>query len=154
MMAGDPVDSVAMTAPYVLQYAYRRSVGPVIGRFLSGLRDSKIEGVRTRAGKVLLPPLEYDPESGEPVSEFVEVGQAGIVTTWAWVDKPRRNQPLNRPFAWALIRLDGADTALLHAVDAGVPERMSTGMRVRVRWREERTGAIADIACFEPETIG
>jgi hypothetical protein len=28
---------------------------------------------------------------------------------------------------------------------------MRTGMRVRARFREERTGAITDIACFEPE---
>jgi uncharacterized OB-fold protein len=41
---------------------------------------------------------------------------------------------------------------MLHAVDAGDPERMATGMRVRVRWREERVGEIQDIACFEPET--
>ena len=29
---------------------------------------------------------------------------------------------------------------------------MSTGMRVRVRWADERVGAITDIACFEPVT--
>jgi hypothetical protein len=150
-MGGGGAAIAPMTAPYVLQYVYRRSVGPVIGRFLTGLRDGRIEGVRTSTGKVIVPPTEYDPDSGEPALEFVEVGQAGRVTTWAWVDTPRRFQPLDRPFAWALIQLDGADTALLHAVDAGTPARMATGMRVRVRWREQRVGAIGDIACFEPE---
>ena len=48
------------------------------------------------------------------------------------------------------MRLDGADTGLLHALDAGSPDRVSTGMRVRVRWADEREGAITDIACFEP----
>ena len=28
---------------------------------------------------------------------------------------------------------------------------MATGMRVSVRWREERTGEIQDIECFVPE---
>jgi uncharacterized OB-fold protein len=28
---------------------------------------------------------------------------------------------------------------------------MRTGMRVRVRWRDETMGEILDIACFEPE---
>jgi hypothetical protein len=28
---------------------------------------------------------------------------------------------------------------------------MSTGMRVRVRWRDKRVGEIQDIACFVPE---
>ena len=71
--------------------------------------------------------------------------------SWAWIDEPRDGQPLDRAFAWALIRLDGADTAMLHAVDAGDEAAMSTGMRVQIRWADDREGAITDIACFEPE---
>jgi hypothetical protein len=138
-------------APHVLEYPYRRSVGPVMGRFFGALKEGRIEGVRTKSGRVLVPPHEYDPETGEAVGDFVEVGSAGIVTTWSWVPRPRAKHPLDRPFAWALIHLDGADTALLHVVDAGAPERMKTGMRVRARFRAERVGEIQDIACFEPE---
>ncbi len=141
-----------LSAPHGLEYPYTRSVGPVIGRFLGGLRDRKIEGIRTKDGRVLVPPAEYDPVTSEALSEFVEVGQAGVVNTWAWVSEPRPKHPLDRPFAWALIQLDGADTALLHAIDAGDESKMSTGMRVQVRWREETVGMITDIECFEPET--
>jgi uncharacterized OB-fold protein len=145
------LEVTALSAPYVLEYEYTRSVGPIIGRFLGGLRERRIEGIRMASGGVLVPPQEYDPASGEALSEFVEVGQGGIVTTWGWVANPRRNHPLDRPFAWALVRLDGADTAMLHVVDAGDESRMRSGMRVRVRWREETRGEILDIACFEPE---
>ncbi|HEX6476787.1 MAG TPA: OB-fold domain-containing protein [Acidimicrobiales bacterium] len=140
-----------LVAPNILEYPYTRTVGPVLGRFMTGLREGRIEGVRARDGRVLVPPAEYDPVTSEPLDEFVEVGQAGVVTTWAWISEPRANQPLDRPFAWALIRLDGADTGLLHAVDAGDEARMATGMRVRVQWRAERAGEIQDIACFVPE---
>jgi uncharacterized OB-fold protein len=141
-----------LTAPHVLEYPYRRSVGPVLSRFFTALRDRKLVGVRTKRGRVLVPPAEYDPETGAAVSDqFVDVGPGGVVTTWSWVVRPRAKQPLGHPFAWALIRLDGADTAMLHAVDAGDPSRMKTGMRVVPRWREERTGVITDIECFEPE---
>lgn len=152
-MADRPAaEADVLSAPHVLEYPYTRSVGPVVGRFLGGLRAGRIEGVRSRAGKVLVPPLEYDPRTAEPVTDdFVEVGPAGTVTTWCWVSCPRSKQPLGKPFAWALIRLDGADTMLLHAVDAGSVEKMATGMRVRPRWREQRTGMITDIECFEPE---
>lgn len=139
-----------LRAPHVLEYTYRRSVGPVLGRFFTALRERRIEGARTAGGRVLVPPSEYDPETGEAVDELVQVGPSGVVTTWSWVTEPREKQPLDRPFAYALIRLDGADTALLHAVDAGTQERMSTGMRVRPRWREETQGVIGDIVCFEP----
>jgi uncharacterized OB-fold protein len=141
-----------LTAPHVLEYPYRRSVGPVLGRFFTGLRERRIEGIRACDGRVLVPPQEYDPATGEALSEFAPVGEAGVVTSWTWVTRPRAGKhPLERPFAWALIRLDGADTALLHAVDAGSEERMRTGMRVRVHWRDETQGEIRDIACFEPE---
>ncbi len=138
-------------APHVIEYSYRRSVGPVLGRFFTGLREGRIEGVRTATGRVLVPPQEYDPETGDAVGDFVPVGTSGVITTWAWVHAPRPKHPLDRPFAWGLVRLDGADTALLHAVDAGDESRMRTGMRVRARWRDERKGEIRDIACFEPE---
>ena len=49
----------------------------------------------------------------------------------------------------ALVRLDGADTSLLHALDAP-REQIASGMRVRIRWAEPTTGLIQDIACFEP----
>ena len=63
-------------------------------------------------------------------------------------------QPFDRPFAWALIRLDGADTSMLHAVFTDSPSGMHTGMRVRAVWRSEREGHIADIAGFEPDPPG
>lgn len=138
-------------APYVLAFTYTRTTGPVIGRFLTGLRDGKIEGIKTKSGRVIVPPVEYDPETGEATTEFVPVSESGVVTSWTWIAEPRGLHPLQKPFAFALVKLDGADTAMVHAVDAGSPERMKTGMRVKVRWAEERKGFITDIACFEPE---
>jgi uncharacterized protein len=146
-----PADSEILSAPLVIEYPFRRSVGPVVGAFLTGLREGIVVGVKRRDGTVLVPPTEYDPITSEALDDLVEVGSSGVVTTWAWVAEPRPYQPLARPFAWALIRLDGAGTALLHAVDAGSMERMKTGMRVRIRWAAERVGHINDIACFEPE---
>jgi uncharacterized OB-fold protein len=149
-----------LIAPHVLEFpgGYQRSVGPVIGRFLTGLRDGHFLGVRTASGRVIAPPCEYDPASGEAIggsdADFTEVGPGGVVTTWAWVHRPRPKHPLGRPFAWALVRLDGADTAMLHAVDAGSPAAMRSGMRVRARWRAERSGHVLDVECFEPEPEG
>ena len=150
-MSTPPNPSDLLTAPHVVEYTYQRSVGPMLGRFFTALRDRRILGARTRDGRVVVPPREYDPETGEAVEDVVEVGDAGVVTTWCWVREPREKQPLARPFAFALVKLDGADTALLHAVDAGDETRMRSGLRVRARWRVETVGAIGDIACFEPE---
>lgn len=140
-----------LSAPYTLSYAYKRSLGPVLSKFMTGLRESKIFGIRTSNGRVLVPPTEYDPQTSEELHDLVQVGDAGVVTSWAFIDEPRPGQPLDRPFAWAMVRLDGADTDMLHAVDVGSPERMRTGMRVRARWADQRSGRIQDIECFEPE---
>jgi hypothetical protein len=143
-------DAEILSAPLVLEYPFKRTVGPVQSAFLTGLREGLVLGVRAHDGRVLCPPVEYDPVTSAELSELVELGDSGTVTTWSWEPSPRRDQPLDHPFAWALITLDGADSALLHALDAGSPDRVSAGMRVRIRWRDEREGAITDIACFEP----
>ncbi|MFJ6014991.1 Zn-ribbon domain-containing OB-fold protein [Streptomyces sp. NPDC092952] len=140
----------ALSAPLVVEFPFTRSLGPVQSAFLTGLRERTVLGVRTTGGKILVPPVEYDPVTAEELRELTEVAATGTVTTWAWNPAPRRAQPLSTPFAWVLVRLDGADTALLHALDAPGPDAVHTGMRVRVRWAAERTGAITDIACFEP----
>jgi uncharacterized OB-fold protein len=137
-----------LVASHEIAYTYTRSTGPVIGAFLTALRDRRIVGVRTADGRVLVPPAEYDPVTSEDLSEIVEVADEGVVTTWAWNDTPRLGQPLDRPFAWALVKLDGADTGLLAAVDAGSADAMSTGMRVKARWADERVGSIRDLVCF------
>jgi uncharacterized protein len=139
-----------LSAPMVVEYPFGRTVGPVQSAFLTGLREGLVLGVRTGDGRVLCPPVEYDPVTSEELGELVVLGDTGTVTTWSWEPSPRPNQPLDRPFAWALVRMDGADTGLLHALDAGSPDRVSTGMQVRIRWRDQREGAITDIACFVP----
>jgi uncharacterized protein len=140
----------SFTAPLLLSYPYARTVGPVYSRFLTGLRDGVVHGVRADDGRVLVPPSEFDPSSGRPLDEWVEVGVEGEVVSWSWQPTPLEGNPLQHPFAWALVRLDGADSSFLHAVDAGTSDTMRTGLRVRARWADERSGAIGDLVCFEP----
>src|ERR1700722_11465764 len=117
---------------------------------MTGLRDRRILGARGADGRVHAPPFEYDPVGAAPPGELTEVGPEGTVVSWSWMPEPLEGQPLDRPFGWALIRLDGADTTMLHAVDAGAADLMRTGLRVRARWAASRGGSIRDIACFEP----
>jgi uncharacterized protein len=139
-----------LRAPLDIEFDYTRSLGPVLSQFMAALAQRRILGARGADGRVHAPPFEYDPVTAEPPGELVPVGPEGTVLSWSWMPDPLTDQPLTVPFAWALIRLDGADTALLHAVDAGSAAAMRTGLRVRPRWAAARTGSIRDIACFEP----
>lgn len=135
-----------LTAPLTLSFDYTRSVGPTLGAFFTALRSRRIVGVRGSDGRVHVPVVEYDPATCEPLTEIVPVASVGTVVSWTWQTEPLEGQPLDRPFAWAMIMLDGADTPMLHAVDGAV----TTGDRVHAHWVDEPVGAITDIAHFVP----
>jgi uncharacterized OB-fold protein len=141
------VTQAPLSAPLDIGFGYTRSLGPTLSRFVTGLARRRILGARSADGRVQVPPPEYDPVTGEPLTELVEVAHTGTVTTWCWQPQPLAGQPFDRPFAWAFVLLDGADTPMLHAVDA---EGVHTGMRVRVRWADTHGSGIRDIACFAP----
>ncbi|HTL85888.1 MAG TPA: OB-fold domain-containing protein [Acidimicrobiia bacterium] len=142
---------MARVTKSTLEFPYSRTVGPIVGAFFSGLREHRLVGIRGADGKVFVPPLEYDPNTGDALSDLIDVGPAGTVESWTWVDAPTSKHPLQHPFAFALIKPDGADTAMVHAVDAGSADKMRTGMRVQPRWRAETHNRIDDLEAWEPE---
>ncbi len=141
-----------LSAPLKLSFDYTRSVGPTLSQFFTALRERRIVGVRGSDGRVYVPPAEFDPVTYEQLTEIVPVASVGTVLSWTWQPEPLAGQPLDRPFAWALIKLDGADVALLHAVDVGAAgsDSITTGARVHAHWVDEPVGAITDIAYFAP----
>jgi uncharacterized OB-fold protein len=141
-----------LSAPIELSFDYTRSTGPTLGRFLTGLARRQVCGVRAADGRVIVPPLEYDPDTHEALTEFVDVTDRGTVLSWSWAAAPLPGQPLEQPFAWVLVQLDGADTGMLHALDVASSDDVAIGMRVQARWAAKPVGHIRDIVCFEPES--
>ena len=137
-----------LSAPLKLSFDYTRSVGPLLCQFFTALRERRIVGVRGSDGRVHVPPAEFDPVTYERLTEIVPVASVGTVVSWSWQSTPLAGQPLDRPFAWALIKLDGADIPLLHAVDATSSDAINTGGRVHAHWADQPVGAITDIAYF------
>ena len=112
-----------------ITFPYKRSLGPVVGAFMTALTEKRILGIRN-GDAVLVPPMEWDPATGADLgTELIEVGPAGTVDSWTWVPEPTEQHPLDRPFAFAFVRLAGATTPLLHAVDAGSADAMEVGLR-------------------------
>jgi hypothetical protein len=135
----------------VLEFPYKHSTGEVIGRFLAGLKEQQIIwGQRTAGQGVVVPPLGYSEIDGSPGGDWVAVEPRGTVTAVARVHQPIAGlHPSTTPFAFVLVRLDGADTALAHVVTDDVA-RVEVGSRVEAVWapEAERCGSIRDIACF------
>lgn len=103
-----------------IKIPYRWPAGRVGGRFLEVVRtEGRFEALRCpKCGKISVPPRPRCPTCRVLSEDRVTVGPDGTVTTWT-----RRPQGI-----LALVRLDGADTAMLHRlIDVDRPE---SGMRV------------------------
>lgn len=140
-----------MFSDTVSEFPYKHSTGETIGRFLAGLKEQgKIWGQRAAGVGVVVPPLGYSELDASPTSEWVEVGPKGTVTAVARVFAPIDHlHPSDRPFAFVLVNLDGADTAMAHVVRDDLDE-LVVGARVEAVFAPEdkRVGSIRDIDCF------
>ena len=135
----------------VMEFPYKHSTGPVVGRFFAGLKEQKrIWGQRVAGQGVVVPPTGYSEVDGSAGGEWVEVKNTGVVTAVAVVRYPiERLHPCSSPFAFILVRLDGADTAMAHVVKDDL-DKLRVGARVQAVWApdDQRHGSIRDIACF------
>jgi uncharacterized OB-fold protein len=134
-----------------LEFPYKHSTGETIGRFLAGFKEqAKIWGQRVAGQGVVVPPLGYSELDGSPAGAWVEVKETGTVTAVARVDHPIEGlHPVTTPFAFVLVKLDGADTAMAHLV-RGDLDRLRVGSRVQAVWAPdgERKGHLLDITGF------
>lgn len=146
-----PLDA-PMHQPTVVEFPHVHFTGPVVGRFLAGLKEQKkIWGQRAAGQGVVVPPPGYSEVDGSAADEWVEVKGSGVVTAVAVVHNPvEKLHPFSSPFAFVLIRLDGADTAMAHVVKGGL-DQLRVGSRVEAVWAadQERHGTIRDIAYFQ-----
>ena len=140
-----------LRAPFELAYNYKRSSGPVMSKFFEALGQQKILGTKSNAGKVFSPAAEFDPETNEPLKEMVEVGPGGAVESFSWIENPQHHHLIKEPFAFALIKLDGADTSMLHMVTQCNETDLSIGSRVKANWSEIQEQRITDIKFFTLE---
>ncbi len=140
-----------MTQDMVSEFVYKHSTGDAIGRFLAGLKEQKrIWGQRVAGLGVAVPPVGYSEADGSAAGEWVEVQSRGTVTAVARVFEPIPHlHPTDLPFAFVLVKLEGADTALTHIVVEDL-EKLFVGSRVEAVWKadEERIGSIRDISHF------
>jgi len=147
-----PDETVApMYQDTISEFPYKHSTGATIGRFLAGLKEQKrIWGQRVSGQGVVVPPLGYSEVDGAEGGEWVEVKPNGVVTAVARVFEPIDHlHPADKPFAFVLVQLEGADTALLHIVRQDL-DKLVVGARVEAVWKDDdaRIGSIRDIDCF------
>lgn len=126
--------------------------GETAERFFLALRDDrKIVGTRcSKCEKVFVPPRKVCPLCFQNNMAWVEVSSEGVLESFTIVKRQLASLSRKAPVIFGLIRLDGADTAILHYMEDADYRDMKIGMRVAAKFNEERSGSMQDIACFVP----
>jgi len=135
---------------------YQISLGKTWSRFFDMLKEEKIMGTSCKeCGRVFVYPRTFCPRCFEDMEDWVEVGQEGTIESWVYVNFRWYGMELEPPFVAALITLDGADTAMFHAVRGfdlsdyqKAAEKVKVGKRVKVVWNQNKKGNIFDIDYF------
>lgn len=136
--------------PRIWRYTY--SAGPIRSKFLIELRDNKrIMGTKCPVcNRVYLPPRPTCFVCFSQLDKWVEVSDKGTLMTYTVVYQPEPAHPVDVPFVFGIIKLDGADTSIAHLVSEVNPEDLRIGMRLQAVFNEERQGSILDIKYFKP----
>lgn len=138
-----------LSCPISLDYAY--SAGQSASKFLRAIADGKLLGQRCPVdGRVYFPSRGACPMHGVTFSEeTVELSDKGTIVTFSIVRVPSQNISLPLPYITVNVLLDGADTILIHVLDAKL-EDVHMGLRVQAVWkpREEWTTSTANILYF------
>ncbi len=134
---------------------YSWSAGQAISRFLNGLKEGKILGVKcNKCGRVMVPPRMFCELCYKPIDGWVELKDSGVVQTFSisYIDPDAK--PLPEPIIVAVIAIDGAspNMGIMHILGEVKPEDVYIGMKVRAVWKDEkeREGAITDIKYWKP----
>lgn len=133
-----------------IKVPYTWSVGETGSRFLIELRDhKKIFGTRcSKCDNVYLPPRKNCGRCFSLNLEWVELGTQGTLITYTVVHYESPAMPMKPPFAYGMIRLDGASTGLVHLLGEVDFRDIKTGMRIEAVFKEKRIGDILDIRYF------
>ena len=144
-------DVERLTLKGQISMPYTWTVGETGSRFLVALRDEeKIMGNHcTQCNTVFVPPRKNCGKCFKdiPTDNWVELGHEGVVTAFTKIHFNYPLQPAETPFAYALIRLDGADVDFLHIIKENL-EKLEKGARVKATFKEDRNGQITDIDSF------
>jgi len=134
----------------------RYYAGKIGSRFYIELRDNgKIFGIKcSKCGKVYWPPRQTCGPCFHDMAEsdMVEVGPRGTVLSWTRIEYTSPVMPRKAPFYYILVKLDGADGAMIHFLEVEEKQSVKIGMLVEPVFANERKGNILDILHFRPVT--
>jgi len=142
------------------------ATGPVMGKFLKGLKEKKILAIKCpTCGRLQSPPREVCAICRVRNEEWVEIGPGGEMRMMEYCfyasPDPLTGESRETPYGAIGILLDGCkdeevfwhllNPEQLDKVEMGIVlgSKVKHGTRIRPVWAENRTGSVGDIKYFE-----
>jgi hypothetical protein len=147
----DTSDCYVVEGKLALPYTY--FAGRVGSKFITTIRDKhKIMGIKCNTcDKVFVPPRQTCERCMEDIrNNWVELGNTGELVNFTVVRYNDKHLPRKAPFVLAMIKLDGADTPMVHILEGVDMDAVQTGMKVKAVFAEKTANTILDIDHFEP----
>ncbi|MBM3156803.1 MAG: Zn-ribbon domain-containing OB-fold protein [Chloroflexi bacterium] len=131
---------------------FQVTVGATGSKFLFELRDNKnIMGIKCpTCKKIYVPPRTHCPTCFARMSEWVNLSGKGTLETFTVVRYQEPYMPKEAPYAYGVIKLDGADTGIVHMIGGVDLDKIKVGTKMEPVFREQREGSILDIEYFKP----
>jgi uncharacterized OB-fold protein len=144
-----------LTTRWKADAKYGWDAGVAIGRYLAGLKEGKILGVRCyKCHRVMVPPRLFCEWCYRNIDEWVELKDTGIVNTFSLCYVTWDVKRIKEPQIPAVIEIDGATKGMgiMHLLGEVDPKKVYIGMKVKAVWKEpaQREGAITDICYWKP----
>ena len=137
---------------------YRYSLGKIAFKFFKELKENgKLLGIKcSKCGKVYFPPRTIcgDCLVEMKESDMMEISDEGTLDGYTAVNypfvDPNTGETRPFPYGYGAIKLNGANTWMLHFVAETDPSKISPGMRVKavIKPKDERKGTLEDIPYF------
>lgn len=137
-----------LRAPFKLQYAYKRSPGKIIQKFFLSLTEKKIAGSVFNNGDIFVPAIEFHPETKQAAREVVDLNGKIILESWTWVSTPKHYHPLQKPFAFALIRVGDSRSTMLHLISDCNEASLVKGIQLKPCWDSTVKEGIRSLSYF------
>jgi uncharacterized OB-fold protein len=142
---------MARVVPGDLPVRFRYTPGVGATAFFEALRDrGTLLGSRCEGCSVTYVPARlFCERCFAELRADTECGPGGTLESFTVAHEGIDGEPLPEPMTFGLVRLDGADTVMVHRLVGGIAPEI--GMRVRAVLREARDGSIDDLDGFAPE---
>jgi len=135
-----------------IKVPYKHTAGAYVEKFITEIgKNNKIMGVKCpECKKVYVPPKMVCFKCFKKMDEWVEVESHGTLQGFTVVTHSTSVMPLDPPYAYGIIRLEGADTDFIHIIKEGNPENLKVGMKLEAVFKEKPRKRILDIEYFKP----